>query len=153
MRGSQVMGRASRDKGARAEREIVSILRSAGLNAERTAQMQCADGDARWGDVRAWTHGPHEVQVEVKRRADLPRWIYTAIGSGDMLVVRDPAGYLLEWCRSADITAIRADRRPWLWIRHEYDQHSSTGNAVDVVVVRTQAEGIDWIKRRCNGGE
>jgi hypothetical protein len=83
------MGAKSRRKGAAAEREVVNILRAAGLEAERRAPMQ-ASIDAEDPDVFA----PAIGRVEIKRRARGFTVLYTALANADAAIVRDDRG---EW--------------------------------------------------------
>lgn len=58
------MGRMSREKGARGEREVVALARTAGLEADRTAPLQAGRvPGAPDVLIRAWP----ELHVEVKR--------------------------------------------------------------------------------------
>lgn len=59
------MGKASRDKGAAGEREFASVAREAGLEAERTAQLQAGRRVEGAPDVTVYTWP--ELHVEVKR--------------------------------------------------------------------------------------
>jgi Holliday junction resolvase len=69
------MGRASRDKGKRGEREVADLFERAGVPARRTAALQ-ADGQGG-ADVSLAIPGLH---VEVKRaeRIELPAWLAQA---------------------------------------------------------------------------
>lgn len=44
-------GKRSRDKGKRGEREVINILKDAGIVAERTAPMQAGTDSIAWGDI------------------------------------------------------------------------------------------------------
>jgi hypothetical protein len=79
-------GRASRDKGNRAERALVRLLQEAGLAAERVPLSGSAGGRFS-GDVSLPLLGI-DRRVEVKCRADGFREIYKWIDSADVLVVR-----------------------------------------------------------------
>jgi Holliday junction resolvase len=83
------MGAKSRRKGASAEREVVAILRAAGLEAERRAPMQ-ASIDADDPDIFA----PAIGRVEIKRRARGFALLYEALAKADVAIVRDDRG---EW--------------------------------------------------------
>lgn len=88
------MGRASRDKGARGELEVLQLVRDAGWT---RATRNFASGAVGNGDL---AHGPAGVVFEVKRteRLDLPgayRQAVEAAGPHDLPVVahrrsRDP---------------------------------------------------------------
>jgi hypothetical protein len=80
-------GRASRDKGNRAERALVRLLQEAGLAAERVPLSGSAGGRFA-GDVSLPLLGI-DRRVEVKCRADGFREIYKWIDSADdMLILR-----------------------------------------------------------------
>lgn len=79
------MGRASRDKGARAEREV------AGLLGGRRVPLSGAAGGEFAGDVITELLG----RGEVKRRKDGFKELY-------------------RWLEGKDFLALRADRRKWL---------------------------------------
>lgn len=87
------MGKKSRDKGARGERELVNLLIAAGYEARRVPLS-----GATWlkDDVETDLFGG--CRVEVKRRASAWKQIY---------------GWLDE---GPDILAIRADHREWLLV-------------------------------------
>lgn len=86
------MGKKSRDKGARGERELVNILKAAGYEAKRVPLS-----GATWlkDDVISSLIKP-DCQIEVKRRANAWKQIY---------------GWLAE---GPDVLAIRADNQEWL---------------------------------------
>lgn len=83
------MGAKSRRKGAGAEREVVAILRAAGLEAERRAPMQ-ASAAADDPDI----FSPEIGRIEVKRRKRGFAILYAAILNADAAIVRDDRG---EW--------------------------------------------------------
>lgn len=85
-------GKMSRDKGGRGEREIVHLLRDAGIPAKRVPLSGAAPGFK--GDVLIGK-GSGQKTAEVKRRAKGFRELY-------------------KWLEGADILFIRADRRQWL---------------------------------------
>lgn len=60
-----MMGRASREKGKRGEREFAAFLRSLGLEARRTQQFSGTEGTA---DISSSLKGVH---LEVKRYAGI----------------------------------------------------------------------------------
>src|SRR5690606_38300400 len=78
------MGKRSRDKGARAEREFAKLI-----SGERVP-LSGAAGGSYTGDVVGLG-----LRWEVKRRADGFRSLY-------------------DWLEGKDALAVRADRRPWL---------------------------------------
>jgi Holliday junction resolvase len=80
------MGRASRDKGNRAERAIVHALQNAGFAAERVPLSGAARGRFG-GDVSVPLLGI-DRRVEVKARANGFRQLYDWLGDHDFLIVR-----------------------------------------------------------------
>lgn len=80
------MGRASRDKGNRAERAIVHALQNAGFAAERVPLSGAARGRFG-GDVSVPLLGI-DRRVEVKARANGFRRLYDWLGDHDFLIVR-----------------------------------------------------------------
>ena len=88
------MGKASRDKGGRFEREVVNWFRGQGIPAERVPLSGAAKGsyaaDIRFGPVLGWTG-------ECKRFANGLTKLYDALEQDD-----------------ADVVFARADRRPAL---------------------------------------
>lgn len=62
------MGKASRDKGARGEREAIKVLARYGITAVRTAPMQAAHAE-QYGDIaiKAGNTFAQFVRIEVKR--------------------------------------------------------------------------------------
>jgi Holliday junction resolvase len=79
-------GRASRDKGNRAERAIVKFLRESGFAAERVPLSGSAGG-SYLGDLTVPLLGADRV-VEVKCRADGFRELYRWLIGRDLLIVR-----------------------------------------------------------------
>lgn len=64
------MGKASRNKGANAEREVSKILREHGINTHRTP----LSGGMQWkGDVQGWAG--HHVEVKRAEKLQIPAWI------------------------------------------------------------------------------
>lgn len=86
-------GRASRNKGARGEREFANLVRSFGFTCERTGRDGRTSQDV--------THNIADVHLEVKRceSYDLPEWIRQAEGDAD-------AG-------ETPVIAFRKSRQPW----------------------------------------
>lgn len=82
------MGKASRDKGARFERECVHILRDAGLQAERVPLSGAAGGKFH-DDIHVWINDTL-YSVECKKRArawtDLYRWLD---GPNALIIAKD----------------------------------------------------------------
>jgi Holliday junction resolvase len=79
-------GKASRDKGNRAERELVRLLQAAGFAAERVPLSGAAHGRFG-GDVSVPLLGV-DRRVEVKARDDGFRELYKWLDDADLLVVR-----------------------------------------------------------------
>lgn len=78
------MGKLSRAKGKRGEREVVALARQAGLAAERTWETaQSANSAQRACDVRI---GPHRCQVKLRRTGFGP--LYAALVDVDFAFVR-----------------------------------------------------------------
>ena len=80
------MGKASRDKGARTERECVHILQDAGLAAERVPLSGAAGGRFS-GDISVPVLGVDRLG-EVKCRADGFKAIYQWLAENDFLVLK-----------------------------------------------------------------
>lgn len=84
------MGKLSRNKGARYERELVNAFKEYGLKAQRVP-LSGATEYAK-GDVEV-TAGFGTVYVgEAKRRKALPEWIEAALGENDFMVMREDGG-------------------------------------------------------------
>lgn len=68
------MGKASRDKGKRGEREVVAIFRDAGCDrAKRTAPLQAAGLDH--GDADVFIGDGFHVEVKYQETLRLPAWL------------------------------------------------------------------------------
>lgn len=80
------MGKMSRSKGARGEREIVHLFTDAGFPAKRTAPLQTFKQNDM-PDVLADINGV-ETTIEVKLRASGYKTIYDQIEGNDLLVLR-----------------------------------------------------------------
>lgn len=99
-----VMGKFSRDKGARNERKLVNLIQSHGIDAKRVPLSGAADGFK--GDIimGQWT-------IEAKLRADGFKQIYDWIdGDSDLLVIgrdRSPPLAVLDLRDLLDILAGR----------------------------------------------
>lgn len=84
------MGKPSRDKGARFEREIVDLFRAHGLKSERVPLS-----GATWmkDDVLVQPTFENEPwRGECKRRAKLPDYLTAWLGESDFLVMREDRG-------------------------------------------------------------
>ncbi len=80
------MGKKSRDKGARFEREIVAILQSMGRAGEKMPLSGALGG--KWaGDISAPVLGS-DWRVEAKVRADGFKKIYDYLGLNDALIIK-----------------------------------------------------------------
>lgn len=85
------MGKFSRDKGARKEREVVNTYRSKGYKAERVPLSGAAGGSFA-GDILVYANvktvpSIQTMTVEVKHRADGFKQIYNWLGDNDALVI------------------------------------------------------------------
>ena len=124
------MGKRSRDKGARGEREVVRLLRDElrpGWNVERFGTGESGH------DIRVTSPDgePWPWAVEVKRYADF------SVGE----VLRGPSARWLEWWAQAvdqgerssrePLLLTRGDRRPW-WVWSRWDLGSLSGMSVQV---------------------
>lgn len=84
------MGKMSRDKGGRFEREIVELFRAHGLKSERVPLS-----GATWmkDDVLVQpTFANEPMRGECKRRAKLPDYLTAWLGESDFLVMREDRG-------------------------------------------------------------
>ena len=80
------MGRASRDKGARFEREVVNRLKERHMDALRVPLSGAAAGFK--DDVLVHVHWQKEpLRLECKKRATGFRQIYDWLGESDALVI------------------------------------------------------------------
>lgn len=104
------MGKASRDKGARAEREAVHILQEAGLAAERIP-LSGAAGGRYCGDVSVPVLGTDRT-LEVKCRASGWKQAYAFLADNYGLVIRADREEPLMVMRLKDFgdLAITADK-------------------------------------------
>jgi hypothetical protein len=105
------MGKASRDKGARAEREAVRILQDAGLASERVP-LSGASGGRYCGDVSVPVLGIDRT-LEVKCRATGWKQAYAFLGQNYGLVIRADREEPLMVMRLKDFgeLALKADMR------------------------------------------
>jgi len=86
------MGKMSRDKGARFERELVNDLKAYGLDAKRvplSGATVFAKNDIR---VTAGFDPKITLSGEAKRRKNLPEWIEQALEGADFMVMREDGG-------------------------------------------------------------
>jgi hypothetical protein len=109
------MGRASRDKGARAERALVRFLQDHGFAAERVPLSGAARGRFG-GDVSVPLLGV-DRRVEVKCRGNGFRQLYDWLAGADFLIVRadrcEPLVILpLKLATEIAATAERAKNEP-----------------------------------------
>lgn len=104
-------GRASRDKGARTEREVVRVLQDAGLAAERVP-LSGASGGSYCGDVSVPILGV-DKRIEVKCRAGGFVKIYDWLQGNYALVLRRDRDVPLITLRLSDFAelAIEADKQ------------------------------------------
>jgi|ETNvirnome_2_130_1030620.scaffolds.fasta_scaffold102589_2 hypothetical protein len=86
------MGKASRDKGARVERLMVNMHKSAGILAERVplsgAVRGQRAGDGHDIDVYTDRNGDAPLCGEIKARKELPKWQAEALGDNDFLILK-----------------------------------------------------------------
>jgi Holliday junction resolvase len=88
------MGKASRDKGNRKERELVNDLHAAGIKAMRVPLSGATDYAKGDVDVYVpWRDAP--LIGEAKARTIMPEYLFTWLGDNDFL-------------------ALKADRKDWL---------------------------------------
>lgn len=85
------MGKASRNKGKRGEREVVNLLKAAGHHAQRTAPLQAHSGDDSGADVLL----DDKYKIEVKRRKNSFKTLY-------------------DYIENVDFAFMRADRRKYI---------------------------------------
>jgi hypothetical protein len=72
------MGKASRDKGARGENEVVKLGNGLGLNLIRTAQLQC--GNSGIGDVQICENPFIHLEVKRNERMSVDAMVRQAVG-------------------------------------------------------------------------
>ena len=96
-------GKAPRQKGNRFERQIVDILRTAGLDAYRIPLSGSMRGFKQDIVIRA---PGRNLTIEAKSRASGFAFIYKAIADADMLVVKVDRHEPLAVVRLADLVAI-----------------------------------------------
>jgi len=85
------MGKMSRDKGARVEREIVNTHKEAGIHAERYDSRRGQFGAARSYDIDVYWKGKDEAPLcgEIKARKAFPKWLVEYLSENDFLVLRE----------------------------------------------------------------
>lgn len=85
------MGKMSRDKGARIEREIVNCHKEAGIHAERYDARRGQFGAERSYDIDVYWRGKDEAPLygEIKGRKQFPAWLTGYLGENDFLVLRE----------------------------------------------------------------
>ena len=93
------MGKMSRDKGAKYERELVNAFKDLGLSAQRvplSGATNYAKGDV---EVTAGFDGKTIFVGECKRRKNLPEWIVNALGENHFMAMRCDKGETLVMLR------------------------------------------------------
>ena len=82
------MGKASRDKGARREREIVNMHRQAGIRAERVPLSGAAHYQGAAHDVDIYPRGADApICAEIKARKKFPAWLTDWLADNDALIL------------------------------------------------------------------
>ena len=109
------MGRASREKGKRGEREFVHALRDLGIDARRTQQFSGKAGDA---DVDSELEGIH---WEVKRRTSIAANRFLEQAEEDRKENQSP------------VVAMREDRGPWMILLKLDDLETLARTLVDAL--------------------
>ena len=109
------MGRASREKGKRGEREFVHALRALGIDARRTQQFSGKAGDA---DVDSSLEGIH---WEVKRRTSIAATRFLEQADADRKRSQSP------------VVAMREDRGPWMILLKLDDLETLARTLVDAL--------------------
>lgn len=105
------MGRASRDKGARTEREAVRILQEHGLSAERVP-LSGASGGRYAGDVSVPVLGVDRT-LECKCRADGFKQIYAWLADNYGLILRADRAQPLIAIRLRDFAELAIAAGRW----------------------------------------
>ncbi len=100
------MGKASRDKGLRTERNIVNLLQDHGLAAERVPLSGAAGGKYA-GDISVPVLGRDRIG-EVKCRKDGFKELYAWLAANDFLVVKADNKPALVVFRLAEMAALVA---------------------------------------------
>jgi Holliday junction resolvase len=102
-----VSGRAPRQKGDRAERDLVKRLQAAGIDAKRVPLSGSANGYP--GDVHA-VLGGREMTLEVKSRKDF-KTLYNWLEQRDGLVLKADRKEPLMVLRLSDVLELLGSRR------------------------------------------
>ena len=89
------MGKKSRDKGANYERELVNAFRFFGLEAVRVPLSGATEFQKNDIIVTANFDPKPRVEGEAKRRAELPKWLTSALDGADFAALREDRGETL----------------------------------------------------------
>lgn len=89
------MGKASRDKGAGYERELVNAFREYGLRAQRVPLSGATEFAKNDVEVTAGFDGETVFSGEAKRRAGLPKFFTEALEGADFAAFRQDRGETL----------------------------------------------------------
>lgn len=89
------MGKASRDKGARYERELVKDFTDMGLKARRVPLSGATTYAKNDVEVTAGFDGETVLSGEAKRRAGLPKFFTEALDGADFAAFRQDHGETL----------------------------------------------------------
>jgi Holliday junction resolvase len=89
------MGKASRDKGAGYERELVNAFKDRGLAAQRVPLSGATDYAKNDVEVIAGFDGKTKYCGEAKRRAGLPKFFTEALDGADFAAFRQDRGETL----------------------------------------------------------
>ena len=89
------MGKASRDKGANYERELVNDFKERGLKAQRVPLSGATEYAKNDIEVTAGFDGKTVFSGEAKRRAGLPKFFTEALNGADFAAFRQDRGETL----------------------------------------------------------
>lgn len=89
------MGKASRDKGANYERELVNAFKERGLRAQRVPLSGATEYAKNDLEVQANFAGEPVFSGEAKRRAGLPKFFTEALDGADFAAFRQDRGETL----------------------------------------------------------
>lgn len=110
------MGKPSRDKGARGERDLVHKLRDAGLDAKRVPLSGACDGFK--GDVvisgMVHRYGTLDDEVDIIDLCDGPITIECKVRARGFK-------FLYDNIDGSDVLAVRSDRNEWLVVERLSD--------------------------------
>ncbi len=81
------MGKFSRDKGARFERDIIMRAAEHGFDADHTALMQTIDGDQTYADVTMNVDGS-QFRIECKHQESIPRKLWDWLDGNDAVMIK-----------------------------------------------------------------